>query len=59
MELMRLRVTHNAYFSLLTNTMQLLLVIFCDLTAVIIKWDQTGQDANNADDAVRTDRCEG
>ena len=28
-----LRVTHNAYFSLLTHTKKLLLVTFCDLTA--------------------------
>ena len=28
-----LRVTHNAYFSLLTHTTKLLLVTFCDLTA--------------------------
>ena len=29
----RLRVTHNAYFSLLTHTKKLLLVTFCDPTA--------------------------
>ena len=28
-----LRVTQNAYFSLLTHTKKLLLVTFCDLTA--------------------------
>ena len=28
-----LRVTHNAYFSLLTQTQKLLLVTFCDTTA--------------------------
>ena len=28
-----LRVTHNAYFSLLTHTKKLLLVTFCDPTA--------------------------
>ena len=30
-----LRVTQNAYFSLLTHTKQLLLVTFCDTTAEI------------------------
>ena len=33
MDLMSLRVTQNAYFSLLTHTKQLLLVTFCDKTA--------------------------
>ena len=36
-----LRVTQNAYFSLLKHTKQLLLVTFCDLTAGIVMWDGT------------------
>ena len=39
-----LRVTQNAYFSLLTHTKQLLLVTFCDMTAGIVSvMGQTGQ----------------
>ena len=38
-----LRVTQNAYFSLLTHTEQLLLVTYCDPTAGIVKWDGMGQ----------------
>ena len=54
MDIMNLRVTQNAYFSFLINTKQLLLVIFCDPTVGIVKWDGWHADAN-----VRTDRNEG
>ena len=54
-----LTVTKNAYFSLLTQTMQFLLVTFCDSTARIVKWDGKGwTDAKNAD-AIRIVRREG
>ena len=52
LDFMSLRVTYNAYFSLLTHTKQLLLVTFCDLTAGILKWD--GMDA--ADGGCHQDR---
>ena len=46
-------VTINAYFSLLTHTKQLFLVIF-DLTGGIVKWDGAGWTT----EAVRMDRLE-
>ena len=39
MDPVSLRVTQNAYLSLLTHAKQLLLVTFCDLTAGILKRD--------------------
>ena len=39
MDPVSLRVTQNAYFSLLTHSKQLLLVAYCDPTAEITKWD--------------------
>ena len=38
-----MRVTQNAYFSLLTHTNQLLLVPFCDPRAGIVKCDRTNR----------------
>ena len=46
-----LKVTKNAYITLLTNTKQLLLVAFCDTIAGMIRTD-----AKNGADATRTDR---
>ena len=43
-----LRVTQNAYLSLMTHTKQLLLVRFCDPIAGIVKWD--GTDAERCKD---------
>ena len=59
MDLMSLKVTQNAYFSLSTHTKQLILVSFCYLTAGIIKCDRTQWDVDGRMDAVRTDRREG
>ena len=56
-DLIALRVTQSAYFSLLTHTKKLLLVTFCDLTAGFVKWD--GTDVVALADAVWTDRREG
>ena len=48
-----LRVTQNAYFSLMTHTKQLFLVIFCDKTEkFVMEQDVTWQAVG------RTDRCE-
>ena len=49
-----LRVTKNAYFSLIPPTKQLLLVTFCDPTARIVK--RNGIDKRQRTDVVRTDR---
>ena len=57
MDLMSLRVTQYAYFSLLTPTKQLLLMTFFDPIAEIVKWDGTGRDGQM--DPVGTDRHEG
>ena len=50
-----LRMTKDAYFSLLTHSKQLLIVSFCDLNAGIVEWDRTTQTTINA---VRTNRPE-
>ena len=41
MDLKGLRVTQNTYFSLLTDTKQLLLLTLCDPTSGLVKWDRT------------------
>ena len=41
MDLSGLKVIKNTYFSLLTLSKQLSIVIFCDPTAGIVKWDRT------------------
>ena len=51
-----LRVTQNAYFSLITHTKQLLLVTFCDTTAGIRS--ETGRDEADNANTGRTDRFE-
>ena len=53
-----LREAKNAYFSVLTHTKQLLLVMFCDTTVQeleIWRWDANAASA----DAIWTDRREG
>ena len=55
MDLRGLRVTKNAYFSLLTLTKQLLLVTLCDMTAGIENLE-VGHDAAAA---IWTDRRKG
>ena len=47
MDLMSLKVTQNAYFSLFAPMKQLLLVTFCDPTAGIVKWDRLGWDGTD------------
>ena len=51
-----LRVAKNVYFSLLSYTKQILLVMFCDTTAEIGNLE-VGHDADT--NAGRTDKCEG
>ena len=49
MDLMSLRVTQNAYFSLFIHTKQLLLMTFCDPTAGIVKWGRSDDDGHCKD----------
>ena len=55
MEPRGLKVTQNAYFSLLTHTKQLLLVTFCHPTAGIVKWDGTDGRRRRSKDGRRID----
>ena len=50
-----LRVTHNAYFSLLTHTKKLLLVTFCDPTAKtgVTFWTHTRTERNHEQTGAR------
>ena len=56
-----LRVTHNAYFSLLTHTKKLLLVTFCDPTAKtgFIFWTNATDGMDGTDGTHGTDRTDG
>ena len=55
MDIMSLKVTRIAHFSLSTHTKQLLLVTFCDPSTRIIKWDGLDDDDGQRMPQGRTD----